>query len=145
MAHSSARGEDETLSEAFWSVARQLRRRSRERLTPWDINPSHARVLGVLRRHGVLRLSELSEHLRIAPRSTTEVVDALEHRGLLERRPDPQDRRATLVALTAEGTKVDAAIDAARAADGESFFGVLSAADRTRLHRILQTLREVET
>jgi DNA-binding MarR family transcriptional regulator len=42
-----------------------------------------------------MRLSELSEHLHIAPRSATEVVDALESRGLVRRRPDPDDRRAT--------------------------------------------------
>ena len=72
---------DESLSEAFRSVARQLRDTSQETLAPWDITPSHLRALRVLRRHGAMRLSELSEHLHIAPRSTTEVVDALESRA----------------------------------------------------------------
>ena len=30
---------DETLAEAFWAVARQLRDTSQETLAPWDINP----------------------------------------------------------------------------------------------------------
>jgi DNA-binding MarR family transcriptional regulator len=133
--------EQESLSEAFWGVARQLRHQSRQALAPWDIAPSHFRALGVLLRHGVMRLSELSEHLHIAPRSTTEVVDGLQERGLVERRPDPQDRRATLVGLTAEGSRLGEAIRAARGSEAEAFFGVLSADDQARLAAILRQLR----
>jgi DNA-binding MarR family transcriptional regulator len=136
-----AEPDDETLSEAFWGVARQLRRQSRETLEPWEISPSHSRALGVLMHHGVMRLSELSEHLRIAPRSTTEVVDVLQERGLVERRADPNDRRATLVALTEAGTAAGEAIQTARAAETEAFFGELSAADRAHLARLLRKLR----
>ncbi len=135
-------GGDETLSEAFSAVARQLRHTSQETLAPWDITPSHLRALRVLVRHGVMRLSELSDHLRIAPRSTTEVVDALEARGLVERRRDPGDRRATLVALTEHGTSVLDAIRAARGAEAERVFGRLSQADRAHLARILGQLRD---
>ena len=77
---------EETLSEAFWAVARQLRQLTREALAPWDVTPAQFRALGTLVRHGPMRLSELSEQLRIAPRSATEVVDALQERGLVERR-----------------------------------------------------------
>jgi DNA-binding MarR family transcriptional regulator len=133
--------DDETLSEAFWGVARRLRHLSRETLAPWDLSPSHARPLGVLTRHGVMRLSELSEHLHIAPRSATEVVDELEQRGLVERRSDPNDRRVTLVALTDHGKKVSTAIRSARDVEAERFFGGLSASDRTHLARILRELR----
>ncbi len=91
-------GGDETLADAFRSVARQLRETSQQTLAPWDITPSQFRALHVLQHHEALRLSDLSGHLHIAPRSATEVVDALEGRGLVERRADPGDRRATLVA-----------------------------------------------
>jgi DNA-binding MarR family transcriptional regulator len=133
---------DETLSEAFWSVARQLRHTSQETLAPWDINPSHLRALRVLKGRGVMRLSELSDHLHIAARSTTEVVDALETRDLVERRPDPDDRRATLVALTEHGTSVLEAIRAARGTETERAFGRLSQTDRAHLARILRKLRD---
>ncbi len=133
---------DETLPEAFWSVARQLRETSREALAPWDLTPSYLRALRVLRRHGVMRLSELSERLRIAPRSTTEVVDALQSRGLVERRPDPADRRATLVEVTEHGASVLDAIRAARGTEAERVFGRLSQADRADLVRILRQLRD---
>ena len=132
---------DESLSEAFWSVARQLRETSQEALAPWDITPAHLRALRVLSRHGTMRLSELSERLAIAPRSATEVVDALESRDLAGRRPDPVDRRATLVELTEHGASVLDAIRAARGTEAERLLGRLSPTDRAHLARILRKLR----
>ena len=130
---------DETLAEAFWAVARRLRDTSQETLAPWDIYPAQLRALRMLRRHGVMRLSELSDRLRIAPRSATEVVDALEARGLVQRRPDPGDRRATLVEVTSDGGSV---LDAIRGSEAERVFGRLSPTDRSHLARILGKLRE---
>ena len=132
----------EGLAELFWGVARHLRHRTRDALVPWDITPSQSRALSVLMRHGPQRLSELAEHLRIAARSATEVVDDLQERGLAERHPDPADRRAVLVSLTAAGTAAGDAIRAARQTEAEQFFGSLSATDRTDLSRILRKLRE---
>ena len=133
---------DETLSESFRSVARQLRETSQEILAPWDITPAHWRAMRILRHFGTMRLSALSEHLHIAPRSTTEVVDALESRGLVRRRPDPDDRRATLVTLTEHGTSVLDAIRAARGTEAERIFDRLSQTDRAHLARILRKLRD---
>ena len=133
---------DEPLSEAFWAVARRLREMSQESLAPWDITPAHLRALRVLKRHGPMRLSELSEHLQIVPRSTTQVADALQARGLIERRPDPGDRRATLVEVTGHGSEVLDEIRAARGTEAERVFGRLSKTDRTDLTRILRKLRD---
>ena len=133
---------DDALSEAFWAVARQLRERSQETLAPWDITPAHLRALRTLRRHGTMRLSELSDHLQIAPRSTTEVVDALEARDLVRRRTDPSDRRATLVEVTEHGTDVLAAIRDTRGTEAGRVFGRLSPPDRAGLARILALLRD---
>jgi len=135
-------GGDESLADAFWSVARQLRETSQETLAPWDITPAQFRALRVLRRHGDLRLSELSDRLQIAARSTTEVIDALESRHLVARRPDPDDRRATLVEVTEHGTGVLEAIRAARGTEAERAFGQLTPADRADLARILRKLRK---
>ena len=134
-------GGDESLAEAFWDVARRMREMSQETLAPWDITPAHLRALRVLKRRGTMRLSELSDHLHIAPRSTTEVVDALESRGLVRRRADPGDRRATLVEVTEPGTSILDAIRAVRGTEAERIFGQLSAADRAELARILGQLR----
>jgi DNA-binding MarR family transcriptional regulator len=134
--------DEENLAESFWAVARRLRLRTRVALEPWDVSPSLGRALSALSRHGDLRLSALAEHLRIVPRSATEVVDDLERFGLAERRPDPADRRATLVALTAEGAKTSRDIQQARQAEGERFFAALDPTDRDDLTRILRKLRD---
>ena len=131
----------ETLADAFRAVSRQLRHQTQQALAPWDVTPSQARALGVLTRHGPVRLGTLSEHLRIAPRSATEVVDALAERGLVERKPDPVDRRATLVALTSEGEEVATAIRAARKSGAGSLFAKLPEPDRAELARLLAALR----
>lgn len=133
---------DDSLAESFWAVARRLRHTSMQSLAPRGILPSHHRALRVLLRHGTMRLSELSDHLHIAPRSATEVVDALEARGLVVRAPDPHDRRATLVALTDEGTRMGDAIRKERSDDAERLFGALTTSDRDHLARILRFLRD---
>jgi DNA-binding MarR family transcriptional regulator len=133
---------DETLAETFRSVARQLRDTSQDLLAPWDISPSQLRALRVLRRHGPMRLSELSNHLHIAARSTTEVVDSLQARGLAARRPDPSDRRAVLADLTEHGTSVLDAIREARGTEAERVFDRLSRTDQADLARILRKLRD---
>jgi DNA-binding MarR family transcriptional regulator len=133
---------DESLSDAFWAVARQLRETSQETLAPWDITPAQFRALRVLRRHGVMRLSELSDRLKIAARSATEVIDALQARDLAGRRPDPEDRRATLVELTGHGMQVLQGIRESQGTESERVFDRLTPADRAALAAILRKLRD---
>ncbi len=139
---SSSQGEpDDSLAEAFWALTRSLRLAARAATAQWDVTPSQARALRVVGRHGALRPSELSEHLGIAPRSATEVIDDLEAKGLVARRPDPNDRRATLVALTERGAELGEQMRGARGAEAERLFDQLSSADRRELARILKQLR----
>jgi DNA-binding MarR family transcriptional regulator len=128
------------LGDLVLRVARALRRRGADAMAPWDLSPHHARALRVVDRHEGIRPGELAEHLRVAPRSVTDVVDALEARGLVERRPDPTDRRATVLALTASGRALVAEVDTARRADAHTYFSRLSERDRASLRRILTTL-----
>lgn len=70
----------------------------------------------------------------------THRLDLLERAGLVERRPDPSDRRATLVVLTAAGEAK--AIEAARvhvAAEAE-LLDALRPSDRADLRRLLETM-----
>ena len=94
--------QEPSLDELLMSAARALRRTWSRGLGP-DLSPHDARALRVIGRHGPTRLGEVADHLRIAPRSATDVVDRLEARGLVERAPDPADRRAMTVSLTTVG------------------------------------------
>lgn len=133
--------EDDSLAELLGAVARALRHRQRAELAGFAVTPSQARAIGVLRRHGTMRPSDLAAHLRIAPRSVTEVVDDLQGRGLVVRAPDPGDRRATLVTLTEDGVRTAAQLRSAQARAAAGWFARLDDADRTDLTRILRALR----
>lgn len=126
-----------SLGDLVMRTAHVLRSQWRERLAPWDLSPHQGRALGTVARAGSLRLSDLAAQLRIAPRSATEVVDGLAERDLVRRVPDPADRRATLVELTAAGQRVQAEMQASRGADTAAVFASLSDSDAKSLARIL--------
>lgn len=148
------------LGDLFHAAFRGLRRTWAEQLAPWEMTPHQWRALMTLMRRRPagdtkagsliapedpsagepMRLKDLAERLRIAPRSATEVVDQLEAKGLVRRDPDPTDRRATLVAATAAGQELFAKISAERRGKSSEYFGRLSAEDRAELARILGQL-----
>jgi len=130
------------LGELLMRASRAQRRRWRDVLAPWDLSPHQARALAVVCERDGVRLSDLAEALRIAPRSATEVADGLQDRGLVERTPDPGDRRAVILRPTDEGRRIRGEIGAARAADSSELFARLSPEDRDTLARILRTLAD---
>jgi DNA-binding MarR family transcriptional regulator len=66
------------------------------------IRPSHLHVFANIVGGGK-RLTELAEAASMSLSSMQELVDDLERRGILEREPDPSDRRAKLIVLTDKG------------------------------------------
>ena len=134
----------DSLGEAFGAVARRLRMASMAALARYDVTPSQVRAIRVLATHGSggVRSKELAEHLRIAPRSTTEVVDALEEKGLVTRSPDPGDRRATLVSLSERGRALAEEVRRTRGVASEQLLERLSQTDREDLARILRKLQD---
>jgi DNA-binding MarR family transcriptional regulator len=55
---------------------------------------------------GSLPLGKIGERLQVNPASVTNAVDRLEAQGLVTRRPNPDDGRGTLAAITAKGRRV---------------------------------------
>jgi DNA-binding MarR family transcriptional regulator len=51
-------------------------------------------------------MRKLAQKLKCEPSNVTGIVDRLESRGLVERRPDPADRRVKLAAATEEGVRL---------------------------------------
>ncbi|MCU1367151.1 MAG: MarR family transcriptional regulator [Ilumatobacteraceae bacterium] len=85
-------------------VHRRVQRADEVSLHTHGVTSAQARVIRSLARlDRPLQMSELASMLDIVPRSVTSVIDELEPMGLVERRPDPTDRRAVQVALTARG------------------------------------------
>lgn len=124
-------------------VARSWRRLGREH--DHDLSPHQERALLALARLGRdtgVRVSRLAEHLGIAPRSATEVADALQTAGLLTRSPDPTDRRAVLLTLTGAGLHTVERVRERRRTAAEQAVATLSPADRAELRRLLHLLLE---
>ncbi len=51
-------------------------------------------------------MRRLARRLKCEPSNVTGIVDRLEARGLVERQPDPADRRVKVAAATSEGRRV---------------------------------------
>jgi DNA-binding MarR family transcriptional regulator len=100
-------------------------------------------VLFSLRRAGppyVVSPSELSAALLVPSGTLTGRLDRLEGAGLIERMPDPDDRRGMKVRLTDKGLAgTDAAVTAHLAVERE-LIAPLSARDREQLDRIMRKL-----
>ncbi|MER2133147.1 MAG: MarR family transcriptional regulator [Arthrobacter sp.] len=132
-----------TLGELMHASFRGLRGRWMKQLAPFDLTPHQFRALNAAARSGDdggLRLKDLADLLRIAPRSATEVVDQLEAKNLVQRGPDPSDRRATLITLTEQGARIRSEVREDRARQADEYFAVLSEEDRAGLERILVQL-----
>jgi long-chain acyl-CoA synthetase len=109
MSSSTARAR--TVTGAARAVAR-LAKQVEVALAPLDLSLPQYRALALLG-EGSTASSVLARRLAVSPPSVTAVVDGLVGRGLVERRPDPEDRRRLTLLLTKEGTKLLAAADAA--------------------------------
>ena len=67
-----------------------------------DIRPAHMAIFQNLGPEGA-RIGELAERAKLTNQSVGYLVDYLEEHGYVERRPDPRNRRATLVCFTERG------------------------------------------
>ena len=81
-------------------VARLMRRAFQARLHGAALTYAQARALAWLARREGLRQVDLAEQLEIQPITLGRLVDQLALAGLVERRPDPDDRRAYRLFLT---------------------------------------------
>jgi len=70
-----------------------------------EVRPSYGSVLVPLFEEDGLRMSELAASARLAKQTMTTMVRHVERAGLVERRADPSDARATRVFLTARGRR----------------------------------------
>ncbi|MFG6279304.1 MarR family winged helix-turn-helix transcriptional regulator [Microbacterium sp. 5K110] len=81
---------------------------------------------------------EVSDHLRLDPSQVVALVDDLQRRGLVTREPDPRDRRANVVVITAPGRALlDEARPAILAAERELHTG-LDDGERRQLTTLLR-------
>jgi len=124
-------------------LARHLDLARREAFSAHAIESWEFDVLAALRRAGApyeMSPGRLLRETLVTSGTMTNRVDRLAARGLVERFPDPDDRRGVIVRLTAEGkTAVDGALEALIAAESR-LLADLPARERARLAGLLRTL-----
>ncbi|HEX6246281.1 MAG TPA: MarR family winged helix-turn-helix transcriptional regulator [Nocardioidaceae bacterium] len=137
-----------TAEEAVMVTLARLGRRMRQRMPGEELDFGRILLLKALLR-GPLRLSALAAALELDASTVSRQVRHLEDQGLLERAPDPDDARASRIALSPEGrTRLEAGAERRRAFVSELL------ADwphedrehlRTLLNRLLDHLDHQET
>ncbi len=93
----------------------------RNAMNEWaGLNPTDMECLRLLFLKGVARPSDLARQTGLTSGATTAMLDRLEKAGLIERRPNPNDRRGTLIAPTeSSGEKVASWFESAREAQNK--------------------------
>lgn len=90
-----------------------------------------------------LKMNELSRHLMVTGGNVTGIVDPLEQEGLVERAPEPRDRRAYRVRLTHAGRKAFAEMARTHEEWIVALLGGLSRREHAELYRLLAKLKRI--
>ena len=98
------------VESTLMATARMVRDAFDSRLAALDLNLTQASLLGYVTEFGATTQTHLADHLGIGRAAIGSVIDQLQGRGLVERRPDPADRRVWLVAITESGRALAAEI-----------------------------------
>ena len=114
------------------------------RLRKENLFPLHqASVLGRLDRCGSQSVSDLAAAERVRPQSMAQTVGDLEGEGLVDRKPDPDDRRRALVTITAAGKSRIEADRRAREGWLVKAFEEMPETDLAAIERTVEILRRV--
>ena len=100
----------------------------------------HIRVLFLLLREGTLRMSDLASTLDVSMSGATGLADRLVNQELVDRWPDPEDRRSVLCALTEQGRELGRRLLAERRSRWEERLAPMS---RSNLKKVCNAMELV--
>ena len=134
----SAETKEELAPRLRWVITRMARRLRQEAGT--DLGPSQIAALATVERHGPLSPSELADRERIKRPTATRIVRHLEAAGLVARIRDPEDGRASILTVTAEGRVHLRRLRERKTAYLARRLGEMDAEDRRTLERAAELL-----
>ena len=105
-------------------------------------SPERGRLIWVIGDKSV-RAGLVAQQLKLSAGAVTELVEAVVREGLVRRETDPDDRRAVVLALTAEGRRVRERYELAAASNLAQVLGRLTAPQRRRLRATFADLNAV--
>lgn len=130
------------IAEALHDIKRSMRQHLDSALQASGLSFARYKVMSLVDKLGPCRPGVLAEHLKHAPRTLTDAIDALERDGLVRREPHPDDRRAVLVHLTDAGRHALTLAQAPRRQALEAVFAALEADEQAQLLRLLGKVRD---
>ncbi|MBN9057398.1 MAG: transcriptional regulator [Shinella sp. 65-6] len=98
---------NDRIREGLSRVAMAMRIDEWNKAKATGLNPTQLAILGLLEGRGPdgLGVKDVAAHLGVSQPTATDSINALERKGLLEKRTDAADRRAVRVAVTEEGRR----------------------------------------
>lgn len=132
----------ETLPFKIGEAAHALRKAFDRRAVGLGVTRAQWKVLFRLDRHPGLRQIELADMLDIEPITLSRIVDRLEESALVERRPDPSDRRAWRLHVTVQAQPLIAKLKAVADELAADAFAGIDAKDIETATRVLERVRE---
>jgi MarR family transcriptional regulator, organic hydroperoxide resistance regulator len=108
-----------------------------------EVRASYGALLVPLFAEDGLRLGELARRARLSKQTVTTMARLLERDGLVERRPDPDDARATRLFLTKRARDLESVVDSVLADIEQQVVELLGAGPAARLKQALTALVEL--
>jgi DNA-binding MarR family transcriptional regulator len=138
MAHNGVTGAE--LADEFGRTAKILARVLDERLSKFSRSTPRARVLAVIASSPGARLADVMAQVGVGQATASALVDGLVSEGLVERRQDEADRRASVLTVTTDGAASAEEWAEAYRLVAEDLFASLGHRDRRTLVRLLRLL-----
>jgi DNA-binding MarR family transcriptional regulator len=121
-------------------IARVVRQRFEQTLTPFGLRQRLVVALSYLREHGPTAQQRLAEQLCMDASSTVCLLNELEESGFVVRRRDRRDRRRGIVELSPAGLRALGQVDRALQAVEDEILAPLADGERSVLHDLLARL-----
>ncbi|MEM7285349.1 MAG: MarR family transcriptional regulator [Actinomycetota bacterium] len=128
------------VESTIMATARAVRQAYDLRFAELGLNLSEASLLAYVEEAGALTQTRLAERRGLGRAAMGSVIDSLEKRGLVERNPDPDDRRVWLVDLTAAGKEMVEQVTERDVVLRKELRAGISREDRSKLAEVLVAL-----
>jgi len=102
---------DDALGFAINLTGRALTRLLMSAFAPYDVTPEQWSILKRLEEGDGITIKELSKRVGKDQANVTRISDLLQRKELIKRKPNPEDKRSSLVCLTEEGRRIIQLLD----------------------------------
>ncbi len=131
----------EKIGRAIGQVTRLMRRSMDERARGMGITRRQWQTLSVLKYQAGINQGRLADMLEVEAITLGRLIDRLEESEMVERRPDPSDRRAWRLHITDKGMQTLGELHPIAMANYAAVFDGISTAELEQFYAILERIR----